>query len=803
MKPRMKPGLMSPTSWGGPAMSEGVDRSRRRFLLAGAALGGGLLVGCGAPTPEDRLGGPDVLPVREGHVALNGWVRIARDGTVTVAVPRAEMGQGVFTALPLLLAEELDADWDDVRAEPAPVDRIYANQAMMLNALPFGVEEDGWLVRASSAMMERLGSVLSLQATGGSSSIRDAWGPLRVAGATARAMLVQAAAQRWQVEFSACRTDAGHVIHPDGQRKLGYGELATEAAKLPPPAHVRLKDPKQFRLIGHAAPRQDIPAKVNGSAVFGIDVRVPGMVYASLIQAPVFGAEVASFDGGEALKQRGVLQVIRIPHAVAVIADNWWRAKQARELVKVQWTATPHDAYASQDLARAADEALRDGFGMPYVMRGDAEGRIEQARQAVAGQAGQSSSSQAPAGGPGPRLLEARYHAPHVAHAALEPINCTARVQEGRVEVWASTQVASLARWRAAQVAGVDTEQVTLHLPLLGGGFGRRLEVDMVEQAVRLAMQTQGKPVKMVWTREEDTQHDFYRPAAWADFRAALDEQGRVIAWHNRVAAQPPTNMAMVRLLPWASTKLPDKSQIEGAFDVPYAIEHMKVQQLQLESPVPVGYWRSVGHSYNAFFTECFADELAHAEGADPVAWRRARLGSQPRHRAVLDEVARRAGWGTPLPAGRARGVALQGSFGSICAQVAEVSIESAEVRVHRVTCVIDCGVVVHPDTVIAQMQGGIVFALTAALFGEITVAEGRVQQSSFPDQPLLSLARTPRIDVHLMPSAHPPGGVGEPGVPPLAPALANALFVLTGERLRSLPLRLKPGGNDPDTAVS
>lgn len=762
-----------------------ADPGRRRFLLAGAALGGGLLVGCSAPTPEDRLGSPDVLPVREGHVALNGWVRIATDGTVTVAVPRAEMGQGVFTALPLLLAEELDADWDDVRAEPAPVDRIYANQAMMLNALPFGVEEDGWLVRAGSAALERLGSVLSLQATGGSSSIRDAWGPLRVAGATARAMLVQVAAQRWQVDASACRTEAGRVIHPDGQRKLGYGELASDAAKLAPPEHVRLKDPKQFRLIGRAAPRQDIPAKVNGSAVFGIDVRVPGMVFASLIQAPVFGADVAAFDGSEALKQRGILKVVRIPHAVAVIADSWWRAKQARALVKVQWTATPNDAYTSQDLARAADEALRDGFGMPFVMRGDAEGRIEQARK------GSQASSQA-AKAPGPRVLEARYHAPHLSHGALEPINCTARVHEGRVELWVSTQVASLARWRAAQVAGVETDQVTLHLPLVGGGFGRRLEVDMVEQAVRLAMQADGRPVKMVWTREEDTQHDFYRPAAWADFRAALDEQGRAIAWHNRVAAQPPTNMATVRLLPWASSKLPDKSQIEGAFDVPYAIEHMKVQQLQLESPVPVGFWRSVGHSYNAFFTECFADELAHAEGADPVAWRLARLGAQPRHRAVLDEVARRAGWGNPLPAGHARGVALQGSFGSICAQVVEASFEGGEVRVHRVTCVIDCGVVVHPDTVVAQMQGSIVFALTAALHGEITVAEGRVQQSSFPDQPLLPLARTPRIDVHLVPSAHPPGGVGEPGVPPLAPALANALFGLTGERLRSLPLRPK-----------
>jgi isoquinoline 1-oxidoreductase beta subunit len=750
-----------------------IDPSRRRFLLAGAALSGGLLVGCGAPTPHDRLGGPDVLPKKDGHIALNGWVRIGDDGTVTVAVPRTEMGQGVFTALPLLLAEELDANWDDVRVEAAPVDRIYANQAMMLNALPFGVEEDGWLVRAGAGAMERLGSLLSLQVTGGSSSIRDAWGPLRVAGATARAMLVQAAANRWQVDAGLCRTDAGHVVHPDGQKRFAYGALAAEAVKVSPPERVRLKDAAQFRLIGRAVQRLDIPAKVDGSAVFGVDVRVPEMVFASLIQAPVFGSDVVSFDGSEALKQRGVIQVIRIPHAVAVIADNWWRAKQARSFVKVKWSTTPHDGFSSQALARLADDALRQERGLSYLSRGDAEDQIAQA--------GQASAS---------RVLEARYHAPYLAHAALEPINCTARVHEGRVEVWASTQAASLARWRAAQVAGVETEQVTLHLPLVGGGFGRRLEIDMVVQAVQLAMQTRGRPVKMVWTREEDTQHDFYRPAAWAQFRAALDEKGRVIAWHNRVAAQPPSNMATVRLLPWASSKLPDKSQIEGAFDVPYAIEHMKVQQVQIESPVPVGFWRSVGHSYNAFFTECFADELAHAEGVDPVAWRRVRLGTQPRHRAVLDEVARRSGWGAVLPAGRARGVALQGSFGSICAQVVEASLDDGVVNVHRVTCVIDCGVVVHPDNVIAQMQGSIVFALTAALYGEITVSDGRVQQSSFPDQPLLSLSRMPRVDVHLMPSAAPPGGVGEPGVPPLAPALANALFGLTGKRLRSLPLR-------------
>jgi isoquinoline 1-oxidoreductase beta subunit len=749
------------------------DPSRRRFLIAGAALGGGLLVGCGAPTPAERLGVPRDLPVEGDQVALNGWVKIAPDGTVTVAVPRAEMGQGVMTALPMLLAEELDARWDDVRAEAAPVAQIYANQAMLLNGLPFGVDDEGWHVSLGRAAMQRLGHMLHLQVTGGSSSIRDAWAPLRFAGAAARAMLVEAAAVRWQVSASACRTEAGRVLHEPTGRSLGFGELVSEAARLQPPAEVRLKDPSRFTLIGRAAPRNDIPAKVDGSARFGIDTRLPDMLHAALIQAPVFGAEVASFDAAQALQQRGIRQVVRLSGAVAVVADSWWRARQARERVDVKWTPTPHDQLASADLARSADEALRRGDeGTGFVDRGDAQALLQQADA-------------------GTRRLKARYHAPYLAHQAMEPINCTAQVRDGQVTLWLSTQVASLAKWRAAQVAGVDTEQVTLHLPLLGGGFGRRLEVDMVVQAVELAMQTQGRPVKLVWTREEDTRHDFYRPAAWADFEALLDARGQLLAWHNRVAAQAPSNQAVARLLPWAASDSPDKSQIEGAFDLPYAIEHLWVQQVRLTSPVPVGFWRSVGHSYNAFFTECFTDEVAHASGLDPLAWRVDRLRGRPRHLAVLQRVAREAGWGQPLPAGRARGIALQESFGSICAQVAEVSLQDGEARVHRVVCALDCGVVVNPDTVEAQMQGSIVFGLSAALHGEITLAQGRVQQAGFHDQPLIGLARTPRIEVHILRSAHPPGGVGEPGVPPVAPAVANALFALTGQRIRSLPIRL------------
>lgn len=765
-----------------------ADPTRRRFLIAGAVTTGGLLVGCGAPTPQERLGKPADLPVQGDQVALNGWVKIAPDGTVTVAVPRAEMGQGVMTSLPMLLAEELDARWDDVRVEPAPIAQIYANEAMMLNALPFGVDDAGWLARTASGLAQRTGRVLHLQVTGGSSSIRDAWLPLRVVGATARAMLVQAAAQRWQVPVTECRTEAGQVVHPPSGRKLGYGEVVADAAKLTPPSDVPLKSPDQFKLIGRAVPRKDIPAKVDGSAQFGVDVRVPGMLYAVPVQAPVFGADVASFDAAEALRMRGVKQVVQIPHAVVVVADSWWRAKQAAAQVKVNWTATPHDQTSSADIARQADEALAQQSGTAFTNRGDAEQVLKDAEAA----AKDSNKGSDKAGDKKHKVLHARYHAPYLAHAAMEPINCTAQVKDGAVTVWASTQSASLAKWRASQIAGVDSERVTLHLPLLGGGFGRRLEVDMVEQAVAVAMQVGGQPVKLLWTREDDTRHDLYRPAAWADFSAVLDEQGQAIAWHNRVAAQSPTYGATKRLLPWAAADSPDKNQIEGAYDLPYDIANLAVRQVRLPGHVPVGYWRSVGHSYNAFFVESFADEVAHAAGQDPVAWRRARLGQHPRHLAVLERVAKEAGWGQALPAGRARGVALQEAFGSICAQVAEVSLEGDQVRVHRVVCAIDCGHSVNPDTIEAQVQGSVVFGLSAALFGEVTLAQGRVQQSSFPDYPVVKLAHMPRIDVHILRNAHAPGGVGEPGVPPVAPAVANALFALTGQRLRALPLRVK-----------
>ncbi|HEX5358259.1 MAG TPA: molybdopterin cofactor-binding domain-containing protein, partial [Aquabacterium sp.] len=575
---------------------------------------------------------------------------------------------------------------------------------------------------------------------------------------------------RWSVTPGQCQVEAGHVINTKTGARLGFGDLAKEASALTPPQDVRFKDPSQYKLIGKPMARQDIPVKVNGSAVFGIDVKREGMVYAAIAQPPVFGAKVASVDSQAAMQRKGVLKVLQIPQGVVVVANNWWRAKQALAEVKISYEASPNDKVSSADIVQKFKNELAASQGFAYGTKGDADGAFKQAA----------------------KVIEADYWAPFLAHAAMEPINCVAQVKDGQVEVWCSTQSPSLAKWKASQVAGVDSDKVKLHVPFLGGGFGRRLEVDMVEQAVAIAKQLDGKPVKLVWTREEDMQHDMYRPAALSVFRAAVDAKGRVTAWSNRVAAQSVSFDSVRRLMPAAaSNAMPDKNQIEGAFDIPYGFDSISVRQIRPETHVPVGSWRSVGHSYNAFFTESFVDELAWAVGQDPYAYRRSLLGQHPRHLAVLDLAASKAGWGKPLPAGRARGIALHESFGSICAEVAEVSVESGQVKVHRVVCAIDCGTVVNPDTVEAQMQSSIVYGLSAALFGEITIANGRVEQTSFPSYDAVHMAQMPVVEAHVVPSTAAPGGVGEPGTPPIAPAVTNAIYALTKKRIRSLPIRL------------
>ncbi|MFY7865181.1 molybdopterin cofactor-binding domain-containing protein [Roseateles sp.] len=754
---------------------------RRGFLIAGGLVGGGVLLGVSLtrpPTAQSRLGDKTIFPAQGEQVALNGWVKIMPDGSVIVASPRAEMGQGVHTALAILVAEEMDADWAKVSTEQAPVAQIYANTALLINVIPFSADDDSLLARIARRTVQKVGYALSLQVTGGSSSVRDAWEPMRLAGATARAMLVDAAAQSWGVEPQTCTVRDSVVSHPPSGRKAGFGELAAATAKIEPRADVQVKDPSAFRLIGKPTPRTDIPAKVKGSAEFGIDVQVEGLLFAAIRHCPVFGGKVASFDAAKAKASTGVSDAFVIQEqAVVVVADRYWRAKTALEGLAIEWHEGAHAQLDSAQIAQQLQSALQSkDSGTGFRSQGDADKTLSQAK----------------------RKLDATYFAPFLAHAAMEPINCTALFKDGRLTVWCGTQVASLARWRAAKVAGIETEQVTLHVPLLGGGFGRRLELDMIEEAVLIAQQTQGRPVKLIWSREEDMQHDMYRPVAMASFAAALDDQGLPLAWLNRVAAPSIGLSTTERLLPSFAADSPDKNHIEGAFDLPYAIPHLSVRQLRVKTPVPVGSWRSVGHSYNAFFTEGFIDELAHAAGKDPFAYRRALLADKPRHRKVLELAAAKAGWGQALPPGRARGIAVHESFGSWCAQVAEVSLGAGHIRVHRVVCAIDCGVVVNPDTVEAQMQSAIVYGLSAALFGEITIKNGRVEQSNFPSYEAIRMAQMPQIEVHILPSSAAPGGVGEPGTPPIAPAVANALFSLSGERLRDLPLRPKAAA--PDT---
>lgn len=728
--------------------------SRRDFVKAAATAGAGLTLaiyfqGCGSDAP------PPTAAVPDGAFAPDAFLRLSPDGSVTVVIGRSEMGQGPITGLAMLLAEELDADWSRVTWTQAPASEAYYNPA------------------------------LGAQATGGSTSIRTGWIPMRQAGATARAMLVSAAAAEWGVDARSCTTEVGEVRHAASGRSVPYGRLAAAASALPVPADVPLKDPAAFRLIGQPLDRLDNSGKVLGTATFGIDVRVPGMVYASVERCPVFGGTVARVAGEpEARAVPGVLAVVRLDDRVAVVAEHYWQAVQGRRALAVEWDEGAAATLSSADIAERLQGLLASGKARVARDEGDVAAALAGAD----------------------RTIEAAYEAPYLAHATMEPMNCTAWVRGGKVEVWVPTQFQAASKLMnhggaqgiAASAAGVSLDDVTIHTTFLGGGFGRRLEVDYVGEAVAIAKRLD-RPVQVIWSREDDTRHDYYRPATAHALSAALGPDGLPVAWRQRIACQ-----SIVRN--WAPGWVPDfvlnrvgalqdgvdHSAVEGAANMTYHIPNLLVDWRELVLPVPVGWWRSVGHSQNSFVTECFLDELAAAAGRDPVEYRRALLADDPRMRAVLDLAAVEAGWGTPLPEGRARGVAIVRSFGSIVAEVAEVSVTAAgSIRVHRVTCAVDCGTPVNPGLIEAQMEGGVIFGLTAALHGEITLSEGRVRQSNFHDYQMVRMPDAPAVAVHIVPSAEPPGGVGEPGVPPIAPAVANAVFALTGRRLRRLPLRL------------
>ena len=754
---------------------------KRRTWLLGTAGVGALLVGWVALPQRSRLGLAAMMAAGEGDIALNGWIKILPDGSVVLAMPRSEMGQGVHTALPQLAAEELDVPLSRVRIEQAGWDSVYGNVAMLVGNLPFHPSEEereregGFgRVKAGRWMVGKVARELGLNATGGSSSVADAWDVVRLAAATARASLVGAASLQWRLPADELQVKEGVVSHPSG-RSIGYGELAREAAATPP-GSVQLKERKDWRVIGRPAPRLDVPAKVDGTAKFGLDVRLPGMLFAALRLAPVLGGAPGRVDAQSVLSMNGVRRVVTLPAyagstaGVAVVADSFWQARQALQALDVDWLPGPNAKLDSQAIADTLRQAVEAREGYRFYESGNVERPLPT----------------------GAHTIEAWYSAPHLAHATLEPMNATARVQDGRVEVWAPTQVPQMCRAAAARVAGVPEDKVDLHVTLLGGGFGRRLEVDYVAQAVRVAMDVPGVPVQLIWPREEDMRHDFYRPMHVARLRGVLAGNGEPLGLQIKSAGDAISPRWMERGLPALSgpVDVPVKTASEGLFDQPYGFADQRIEHVFTHTGVPVGFWRSVGHSHNAFFMESFVDELAAAAGQDAVAFRRSLLKQSPRHRAVLDLAVERSGWGLrPLPPGRARGVALHESFGSVVAQVVEVSLEKGQPRVHRVVCAIDCGTVVNPHIVAQQMEGAVVFGLTAALHGRIDIRGGAVQQGNFPDYQMLTLASAPLVETYIVASERAPSGVGEPGVPPIAPAVASALFGLTGRRHRSLPI--------------
>ncbi|HKX07473.1 MAG TPA: xanthine dehydrogenase family protein molybdopterin-binding subunit [Stellaceae bacterium] len=667
-----------------------------------------------------------------GQFAPNAFIRIDRSGKTTLVMPQVEMGQGVYTSIPMILAEELDADFAQVAVVHAPPnEKLYAN--------PF----------------------FGVQVTGNSNSVRALWKPLRQAGAAVRAMLVQAAAKQWQVDPASCSASNGKVIHAASARTIGYGDLIDAAGNLPVPQDPPLKDPKDFTLIGRPLKRLDTPAKTDGKAVYGIDAMLPGMKFATLAQSPVFGGKVRHVDDGAARAIPGVRQIIVLDDLVAVVGDHMWAAKQGLDALVVTWDDGKYANLSSRDIWEDLRTASRKE-GVVAKSVGDVAKGLSQGDR-----------------------VEGDYELPFLAHATMEPMNCAVHVTPGACEVWIGTQVLARVQQTVAKVAGLPIDKVTVHNHLLGGGFGRRLEPDMAASAVRIAQQVDG-PVKVVWTREEDIRHDIYRPV-YRDVISASLSNGKIVGWKYRVTG----SAVIARWLPPAFQKGIDIDAIDSAVDIPYDIPNLHVEYVRAEPPaVPTGFWRGVGPNNNVFAIECFMDELARKAKMDPIAFRLGMLGKNPRLKAALELVAEKSDWGKPLPARVGRGVCVQPSFASFIATVVEAEVdERGEVRMRRVTSAVDTGIAVNPDTIVAQLQGGLIFGLTAALYGEITIEKGRVQQSNFNDYRMLRMDEVPRIDVHLIQSGEDPGGIGETGANAGPPALRNAIYAATGVALRRLPI--------------
>jgi isoquinoline 1-oxidoreductase beta subunit len=715
-----------------PRFDTPTDPGRRLFLQVAVVAGGGFVLGY-APRVQAATPEAPFMP--------NPFVRIGSDNTVTVIAKHLEMGQGTYTGLATIVAEELDADWSQVRVEGAPAD------ARRYNNLFFG----------------------PMQGTGGSTAMANSWEQHRKAGAMARALLVAAAAEQWKVPASSLRVSQGKVIHEASGRQASFGELAAKAATLTPPAEVQLKDPKDFRLIGKHVPRKDSRAKIDGSAKFTIDVKLPGLLTALVAHPPRFGGKVKSFDATKAKAVAGVVEVVQIPSGVAVLAKDFWSAKKGRDALSAVWDESgAHKLGTVEQLAQ-----YRSLLAQPGTLArkdGDADGALAKAA----------------------KRLEADFEFPYLAHAPMEPMDCVIRLTGSACEVWNGEQFATVDQAMIAGVLGLKPEQVKINMLFAGGSFGRRANpaADFPVEAAHIVKAIAGRaPVKLVWTREDDMRGGYYRPLYVHRISAGLDENGSLVAWKHRIvgqsiAAGTPMEGMMVK-------DGIDGTSVEGASTLPYAIPNL---QVELHSPrlgVPVLWWRSVGSTHTAFSTETFLDEMAAAAGQDPLEFRRALLAKHPRHLAVLNLAAEKAGWGKPLPKGKGRGIAVHESFNSYVAEVAEVSVRGGVLKVERVVCAVDCGIAINPDVIRAQMEGGIGYGLSAALHGAITLKDGRVEQSNFHQYRPLRMPEMPTVEVHIVPSQAPPTGVGEPGLPPLAPAVANAIFAATGNRLRNLPLKV------------
>ncbi|ACC72409.1 xanthine dehydrogenase family protein molybdopterin-binding subunit [Paraburkholderia phymatum] len=718
--------------------------SRRTFLKFSASVaavaGGGLLLGFSVPAQSQGdvrksvIGGDGVETPQSGVFAPNAFVQIDTAGKVTLIIPKVEMGQGVYTSIPMLIAEDLEVPLDSVTVDHAPPDEKLFTDPL-----------------------------LGGQLTGGSTSIRFAWEPMRRAGATARMLLISAAAQQWQVEPASCHAERGQVIHAGTKRSIAYGQLVEAAVKLPVPQNVPLKNPKDFKLIGTQAKRLDSPEKVDGSAMFGLDVRLPDMVYAAIVNCPVFGGTLAGVDDTAAKTIPGVRQIVKFDNGVAVIGDHTWAAKRGAAALKVTWNEGAGASVSTKTIFDDLSKAASQGNGAVARKDGDVNNAFSQAKTRV----------------------DAVYQQPFLAHATMEPVNCTVHVKPDSCEIWVGTQVPTRARDAGAKVTGLPADKIVVHNFLLGGGFGRRLEFDMVTQAVKVA-KALNVPVKVVWTREEDIQHDMYRPAYYDRISAGLDANGKPIAWQHRIVG----SSILARFAPPAVKNGVDPDAVEVAADLPYDLPNQLVDYVRQEPrDIPTAFWRGVGPTRGTWVVESFIDELAAQAQIDPVKYRQDLLGKSPRALNVLNVATQAAGWGRAVPKGQGRGVSVMHAFGSFFSMVADVSVEQGEVRVSRVVCAVDCGMVVNPNTVDAQIQGGIIFAITAALYGEITIDRGRVQQSNFTDYRILRIHETPPIEVHIVKSSEAPGGIGEPGTAAAIPAVANAIYAATGKRLRQLPV--------------